>query len=99
MSRRAATLSALLFQDLERPRAFADPWPMLDRSVKQLARRFKVVAGVQQAIDLGAVLGPLLDLVVIAIVWRSLTVAPVEAWVAARLGALYSESSEFLVYR
>jgi hypothetical protein len=41
---------------------------MLDGLGEQLTRSFKVVACVKQAINLGAVLGPFLDLVVITVV-------------------------------
>ena len=44
----------------------SDPWPVLDRSVKQLARLVEVSAGVEHAIDLGPVAGPFLDLVEVA---------------------------------
>ena len=41
---------------------------MLDRRRKDLPRLVEIVAGEQHAIDLHAVLGPLLDLVVVAVV-------------------------------
>ena len=44
------------------------PRPMLNRIGEQLASLFQVVAGVEQAIDLRAVLRPLLDLVEIKVV-------------------------------
>jgi hypothetical protein len=40
----------------------------LDRLLEYLSRLVEIVAGVQHAIDLAAVLGPLLDFVVIALV-------------------------------
>jgi hypothetical protein len=41
---------------------------MLDRVGEQLTSPFEIVAGVKEPIDLRAVLGPLLDLVVITFV-------------------------------
>jgi hypothetical protein len=43
-----------------------DPRPMLDCLVEQLTSLFEVVAGIKEAVDLHAVLRPLLDLVEIA---------------------------------
>jgi hypothetical protein len=40
-----------------------NPWPMLDRLLEYPSRFVEIVAGVEHAIDLAAVLGPLLDLV------------------------------------
>jgi len=45
-----------------------DPRPMLDRFGEQLASLVEIVAGVKEAIDFRAVLGPLLELVEIPIV-------------------------------
>jgi hypothetical protein len=39
-----------------------DPWPMSDRFIEYLARLIEIAAGVQHAIDLGAVLRPFFDL-------------------------------------
>ena len=44
------------------------PRPMLDRPGKDLPRLVEVAAGVEHALDPGAVLGPLVDLVVVAVV-------------------------------
>jgi hypothetical protein len=41
---------------------------MLDRLLEYLSRPVEIVAGIQHAIDFAAVLGPLLDLVKIALV-------------------------------
>ena len=46
----------------------SDPWPVLDRLLEYLTRLVEIAAGVKHAIDLAAVLRPLLDLVVIALV-------------------------------
>jgi hypothetical protein len=45
-----------------------DARPVLDRFGKSLARLVEIVAGPQHAIDFAGVLGPLLDLVIIAMV-------------------------------
>jgi hypothetical protein len=44
----------------------SDPWPVLDRLRKDLARLIEVIAGIQEAIDLPVVSSPLLDLVEVA---------------------------------
>ena len=45
-----------------------DPWPVLYRLAKNVPRGVEIIAGIQQAIDLRAIFGPLLDLVKIAVV-------------------------------
>jgi hypothetical protein len=46
----------------------SDPRPVLDRLLEYLSRFVEIVAGIEHALDMLVVLGPLLDLVVIAIV-------------------------------
>ena len=62
------------------PDSQSDSLPMLDRRREDLARLVEIVAGVQHVVDLGAVLGPFLDLIEIAVVrdqWLvSLVVGP-----------------------
>ena len=41
---------------------------MLDRCGEDLSRLVQIAAGIEHALDLAAILGPLLDLVVIAVV-------------------------------
>jgi hypothetical protein len=50
------------------PNCQPDPWPVLHGLRENVFRLFEVIAGVQHAVDFAAVLGPLLDLVVIAVV-------------------------------
>jgi hypothetical protein len=45
-----------------------DPQPMLDRRGEDLPRLVQAAAGIEHALDLGAILGPLLDLVEVAVV-------------------------------
>jgi hypothetical protein len=58
----------LIEQACALPDRQSDPRPMLDGLRKQLTRLGETVTGVTQAIDLRFVFGPLLDLVVIALV-------------------------------
>ena len=57
---------------IEHPRALADGQPnarpMLDRRGEDLPRLIEVTTGEQHAVDLGAVLGPFLDLVEVALI-------------------------------
>jgi hypothetical protein len=50
------------------PDCQSDPWPMLDCRFKDLLRLIEIVASVEHSFDPTAILGPLLDLVVIALV-------------------------------
>jgi hypothetical protein len=50
------------------PNGQPDPWPVLDGLRENVPRLFEVIAGVQHAVDFAAVLGPLLDLVVVAVI-------------------------------
>ena len=45
-----------------------DPWPVLYCLCKNVPRFIEIIAGIQQAIDLRTIFGPLLDLVKIAVV-------------------------------
>ena len=68
-----------------------DPRPTFDFFREQLTSLVEIVAGVKQAVDLRAILGPLLDLVVITIV-RELRVVGLfgrlgpKVWHCERLG-------------
>jgi hypothetical protein len=58
----------LLQHERPLPHRQPDPRPVLGSFCENLLGLFEVVAGVQKAVDLRAVLGPLLDLVKVAIV-------------------------------
>jgi hypothetical protein len=69
VSQNAAALRRPLLQHQRPlPNGQLDPQPMLDRRGEDLPRLVQAAAGIEHALDLGAILGPLLDLVEVAVV-------------------------------